>query len=206
LRSAATRWPVFAQQAPPNRPFEPTPFQEGACLAFGATETARNSADRRDAFHRHATGFPLTHPLGHDARTPPETAARGFLSACGSMFGLTGDASELSLERASTADDQRSIVRFQQMSGGVPGVRRRDHRAPRSQSQRHHDGRQDPAEGGRAARAQITAQDASRAAIEAIAKVHGVPSRNLSAAAPQLWVYDQSLIGPGARFAPGVAD
>src|SRR5262245_4881062 len=117
VAAAAASWfTVFAQQP---TSFEPTAFQESACLAFGAARTARQGANGPLRFIGTDAGFPLTNTLGHDARTPAETAARGFLSLCGSLFGLSGVANELALVRATT-DDQRSVVRFQQNDRGIP--------------------------------------------------------------------------------------
>src|SRR4029079_14065816 len=107
---AAASVRIVAQQTPPGRPFEPTALQQSACLAFDGVTSARHATTGAMRFIGTDAGSPLPHPLGHDARTPPETAARGFLSVCGSLFGLTGDPSELAVERTEITDDQRSVI------------------------------------------------------------------------------------------------
>ncbi len=49
-----------------------------------------------------------------------EPAARDFLSRYGGLFGLGDQAKELSVERTKTVEDGRSFVRFQQKIGGLP--------------------------------------------------------------------------------------
>ncbi|HEY1306713.1 MAG TPA: M4 family metallopeptidase [Vicinamibacterales bacterium] len=196
IAAAAARWPLFAQ-AQSDRPFEPTALQESACLAFGAVESARNPTTGALRFIGTPTGFPLTHPLGHDARTDPETAARGFLSVCGSLFGLSGDPADLALERAETTDDRRAIVRFQQMAGGLPvfGGEIIVHLDPNRNVMATIGKVLPQARTGTVAA--VTSADAARFALEATARVHGVQSQDLVAASPQLWVFNAALIGPG---------
>jgi len=54
------------------------------------------------------------------AKPTPEEAARGFLSAYGSLFGLIDQAQELKVMRTKNADRGRSFVRFQQVHSGIP--------------------------------------------------------------------------------------
>ena len=144
-------------------------------------------------------GFPLTHPLGHDARTPSETAARGFLGVCGSLFGLSGDPSELALMRQTTTDDRRSVVRFQQMNRGVPVFggeiivqldNNRNVIATTGKVLPNAPVGIVPA---------ITPAQARQTALVATARLHGVSSSELSVSTPQLWIYDPALVGPGSR-------
>ncbi|MBI5825711.1 MAG: M4 family metallopeptidase [Chloroflexi bacterium] len=50
----------------------------------------------------------------------PEEAARGYLSECGSLFGLTDQANDLVMNRERVTEDGRTVVRFQQYFQGVP--------------------------------------------------------------------------------------
>ena len=122
LIGMALAWlPVFAQQPQGPALFDASPVQQASCLDFGAAETARHGSGAM-RFIGTRSGNPLAHPQLLDARTPPETAARSYLSVCGSMFGLSGDAAELALQRVTPAENQRSVVRFQgnRGNGGIP--------------------------------------------------------------------------------------
>lgn len=65
-------------------------------------------------------GKPIPHPVQNVRGGGPEQAARGYLSECGSLFGLSDQATELALKSEKKAEDRRSILRFQQTHLGVP--------------------------------------------------------------------------------------
>ncbi len=197
LIGMALAWlPVFAQQPQGPARFNASPLQQASCLDFGAAETARHGSGAM-RFIGTRSGNPLAHPQLLDARTPPETAARSYLSVCGSMFGLSGDAAELALQRVTPAENQRSVVRFQQMYGGIPVfggelivqldsnrnlVATTGNVLPRPTL---------------FTRPAVTTAQAVRTALDTVAREHDVSAQELAAGTPQLWIYSESLVGPG---------
>jgi Zn-dependent metalloprotease len=125
-----------------------------------------------------------------------EAAARQFLDAYGSVFGLRGQPGELAVVRAPMREDGRTYVRFQQSAGAVPlfgaelivqvnaaggveaviGKALPDVTAPSQ-----------PA---------VTAEKAQSAALFAVAQVHGVSPFALRASQPALWLYNPVLTEP----------
>ena len=67
-----------------------------------------------DGFH------PIQLPVASLGAATPEGAARGYLSECGSLFGLKDPAAELDVRRQYQTGDGRSVVRFQQNYQGIP--------------------------------------------------------------------------------------
>ncbi|MGH9201629.1 MAG: M4 family metallopeptidase, partial [Vicinamibacterales bacterium] len=180
---------------------DPTPLQEADCLAFGATETARHSATGAMRFIGTEAGAVLPHPLREDARTPPDVAARSYLSVCGSLFGLEGSPSELGLERTTTTEDERSVVRFQQRYNGIPVfggevIVQLD----RDRNIVSTTGKVLP-QPRLGTRPTITSATAARTAREAAAAAHGVALQDLVVEPPALWIYSETLVGP-RRGAP----
>jgi Zn-dependent metalloprotease len=197
LIGLALAWlPVFAQQPQGPARFDASPLQQASCLDFGAAETARHGSGAM-RFIGTRSGNPLAHPQLLDARTPPESAARSYLSVCGSMFGLSGDVAELALQRVTPAENQRSVVRFQQMYGGIPVfggelivqldsnrnlVATTGNVLPRSTL---------------STRPAVTTAQAVRTALDTVARAHDVSAQQLAAGTPQLWIYSEALVGPG---------
>jgi Zn-dependent metalloprotease len=62
----------------------------------------------------------IAQPTILGAKATPETAARGFLSTYGSLFGIKDQARELKVMRSKKVDRGRSFVRFQQRHSDVP--------------------------------------------------------------------------------------
>jgi len=197
LIGIAVAWlPLAAQQSSGSRDVVATPVQFAACLGSGAAETARNRATGAMRFVGTGGRGALSHPLRHDARTPMETAARGYLDVCGSLFGLSGDPAELELTRATTRNG-RSVIRFQQNYRGIPVLggelvvhldRDRNIVATSGHILPHTRVVTAPS---------VTAAQAMRTAIDEIARGHDVPSQDLAASAPRLWIYSETLLGPG---------
>ena len=187
--------PVLAQQRPGPVDTEATPEQFAACLASGAAETARSRGTGAMRFiGTHAGALP--NPRRPGDRTPIETAAREYLAVCGSLFGLSGDPSELEITRATTRN-RRSVLRFQQMYRGIPifggelvvqldadrnVLAASGHILPRTRM---------------ATRSRVSPAAATRTAMDAIARVHDVASQDLSPTMPRLWIYSRTLLGRG---------
>src|SRR5262245_24882367 len=196
LIGMAVAWlPLSAQQSSGTREVVATAVQFEACLGSGAAKTARNRATGALSFVGTEAGAALPHPLRHDARTPMETAARGYLDVCGSLFGLS-DPAELELTRTTTRGG-RSVIRFQQHYRGIPVfggellvhldrnrnvVATSGHILPRTRV---------------VTVPSVTSAQATRTAIDAIALTHNVPTQALAPSTPRLWIYSETLLGPG---------
>jgi Zn-dependent metalloprotease len=63
---------------------------------------------------------PIQQPIESLRSATPEEAARGYLSTCGSLFGLSNQADELIVKRQNKVEDGRSVFRFQQTYQGIP--------------------------------------------------------------------------------------
>ena len=51
-----------------------------------------------------------------------EAAARGYMSVCGALFGITDAAADLKTIRVQRANARRSALKFQQLRRGVPVI------------------------------------------------------------------------------------
>jgi bacillolysin len=139
---------------------------------------------------------PISYPDAPSGAAPQADAARRFLAAYGSLFGLSDQARQLSVERERQADRGRDFVRFQQVHDGIPVF-----------------GAQlivqlDAARNVRSASGEIlpditlpttpaiSADAAQRSALDAVAKEYGVAAPALTTSAPRLWVYNPALVGP----------
>jgi len=144
-------------------------------------------------------GIPIKQPILDQRSASPEKAARNYLSTCGSLFGLTDQASELQLKRQKETQDGRSVMRFNQTYKGVPIF-------------------------GAELVVQLNASNdvimvngkilpdikldtlptfdmtsAKQTALKLVSAKYGVVSEALIVSEPDLWVYDPGLVGyPGA--------
>src|SRR5262245_2812738 len=178
--------------------------QQAECLAFGGASAARQA---RTGLLRSITtvgGQSIPHPRPLDAQRSPEDAARAYLSVCGSLFGLDAPSTQLALRNARTelmADGgavrgRRSFVQFQQTHGGVPIV-------AGELNVLLDDSNNILFVGGKASSAlrvgTMPATDASAAidaALDVVARAHGVDRAQLTTTPPALWIYDPKLLGP----------
>jgi Zn-dependent metalloprotease len=143
-------------------------------------------------------GRPIPRPPALPRTAAPEAAARGFLAEHGALFGIESEARELRATRTRSGAAGRSFVRFQQLHRGVPvlagelvveldGARN----IVATTGEILPDPGLDvvPAVGAAAARQQ---------AIAVVSRTHGVSTKSLRAATPELWIYDSRLLGgPG---------
>ncbi len=65
---------------------------------------------------------PIRNPVEGLQSASPEEAARGYLSECGSLFGLSNQANDLVVNRQRMTEDGRNVVRFQQNYQGIPVI------------------------------------------------------------------------------------
>jgi len=128
----------------------------------------------------------------------PEEAARGFLKAYGSLFGLTNPEQELVLMRSQGIGSGRSATRFRQVYRGVPVL------GGELLLQLDEARNLLAAAGKVLPEAQvdiaptIDREIARWQAIELVARDYGLGSDTLIANDPQLWLYNPQLLGwPG---------
>jgi bacillolysin len=134
------------------------------------------------------------------ANANPEVAARGFLAEYGSLFGLS-ESDELSVMKQNTLDDGRSFVRFQQHYQDIPIVGGEliiQANASRdiisANGEILPDLKLNITPG-------IKAEAARQAALSRVAKIYGLDAAQLTASAPELWIFNPALLGgPGPRL------
>jgi Zn-dependent metalloprotease len=127
------------------------------------------------------------------ASASSEQAARGYLSDCGSLFGLTDQAAELTLMQQKPASSNRSVLKFQQVYQGIPVfaavlIVQLDQSknilmvggniAPKAQVD---------------TQASIDAGTAQQKALLTVAGKYSSSSAALKATKPELWIYDPTL-------------
>ncbi|MEP7190181.1 MAG: hypothetical protein ABI901_13400, partial [Roseiflexaceae bacterium] len=130
----------------------------------------------------------------------PEQVSRAFLSTYGPLFGLSGQARELTLMQQQRLSG-RDFVRFQQVYQGIPVlggeiiVQTNQQRAVMSAN-----GEVMP-DLKLATQPSVAADLAAQKALAAIAKAYALASSELQATTPQLWIYNPALLGgPGVRI------
>ena len=182
-----------------------------ASISTGLLDTLKQQTDHQIQIAYHADtgqvrfiGTDQAHPIPQPAPlvgdATPETAARQFLSAYGTLFGVTDQAQGLAVMKTQEADGNRSFVRFQQVSANIPVLGgelivqmdgKRDILSVNGEVLP--DLRVDSVP-------TLAAGDAARLAVGQIAKDYAQPSDTLQATEPELWIYDPVLLdAPGPR-------
>jgi len=141
------------------------------------------------------------HPVPRPAQLPanagPEEAARGFLAAHGSLFGLIDQAHEVVAERTQAAEGGRSFVRFQQVHEGIPVLGGElIVQTDANQNVISANGEILP-QPSVAVTPTVDAATAQARAREVVAKTYNLNAAALEASTPQLWLYNPVLLGPG---------
>jgi bacillolysin len=190
---------AYLEAQGPGRAAAPDPLispqDRALCLGAAGVTTARQLRTGAVRFVGTQAGAPIPHPRGIGAGASPEAAARAYLDACGSLFGLV-QSSELTLMQSRTVDRGRSVVRFQQAIDGVPIIG--------AELIVHLDGASNIiAVTGEmlptaavSTRAEVDAETAVQTALEVAAKTHDLDRAALTVSQPELWVYVPQLIGP----------
>jgi len=142
---------------------------------------------------------PIKQPMADLKNASPEAAARGYLSKCGSIFGLSDQASELSLMRSKPTGDGRTVVRFQQKFQGVPVIggeilvqitEANDILMVNSSLMPRAKLNTTPS---------LDSAVARQAALQLVADKYGMSIDTLSATEPELWVYSPALLTQKGR-------
>jgi len=181
--------------------------EQADCLAFGDARTARQSATGALRFIGTEPQRPIPHPRPVEASRSPEAAARSYLAVCGALLGLEDQptltsaqdqTSQLRMTNKPPLIDRRrhSVVRFQQMHQNVPLLGGEiivnldaannilavvGKTAPKTSVD---------------TTPSVGAAVAIETALRAVAKAYGVGSAALVATAPELWIYDPTIVGP----------
>jgi Zn-dependent metalloprotease len=141
-------------------------------------------------------GASIAGVAGSAGRTSPVDAARGYFARCGASFGLKDQATELHVKHQSAAEKGGAVVKFQQSYEGVPVF------ASELNVQIDAAGAIQFVNGelvsdiALATAPTVTADNARLAAARAVADKFGVKVGNdLQTSAPELWIYDPTLIG-----------
>jgi Zn-dependent metalloprotease len=123
-------------------------------------------------------------------------AGQAFLSRYRDLFGLREPSREMKTEQVRNTDDDRSIVRYQQLHEGVPVVGGElivqttgaENRVLSAGGKVAEDLTVDVAP-------RVTPQDAQGTALALVSKYYGMEADRFSVSEPELWVYDPRLLG-----------
>ncbi len=123
-------------------------------------------------------------------------ASMDALKAYGTAFGLRNPANELSQKSFKTITNGRSVIRYQQNYNGIPVIGgEMIVNLNANNGLLSINGEVSPKLAIHT-KAKITAQQASNAALAAVAKWYQTPASTLTATTPVLSIYDPQLIGP----------
>ncbi len=186
----------------PSPPAASTSFEilQSQCLNAGQARSSSFARSGKVRFLGTDPGQPIPQPTKLSPSASAEQAARGYLTVCGSLFGLQDQAKELAVERFKPLDRGREMVRFQQVYQGVPvfGGELIVHLD---------DAKNIVSVSGKAlpgitvtTRPAVDATTARRNALQSVAKKYQMNADDLTATEPQLWVYDPMLLRPGIGF------
>lgn len=160
----------------------------------------RHAATGKVRFLSTLSGAAIPQPTPLAAGATDEEAALSFLAARGELFGLEDAANQLRLMKQQTTEDARSFVRFQQVQQGIPVMAGElVVQLDAAKNVISINGEISPFDGStpRATvdlRPRIDADAAQRTAVEVTAKAYAIPSEQLQASEPQLWIYNPALL------------
>ena len=180
--------------SPPSAPSSPASLQ-AVCLNSGKAQLAYHAKTGLVRFVGTEPGQRIARPASLSGAASAEDGARGYLSACGALFGLKDQAAELSVMRQKPLDDGRAVVRFQQVYQGVPVMGGElIAQLDRDLNVITVNGQILPNVSVAVAPA-VGAADAQQKALQAIAKQYRLDASVLTATAPELWIYSPLIVG-----------
>lgn len=172
---------------------------DAACIANGSASVAENAQTGVVRFAGTEAGQILRSTESANAGSP-EQAAGGYLAACGSMFGIENAGQDLTVERAVTDADGRSMVRYQQTYSGIPVlageliVNMNANREVTSViGEILPNIRVDT-------QPRIDANAAKASAAAQLAREYGVDASEFIVSEPSLWIYNPTLLRPAANL------
>ncbi len=172
-----------------------------------ATLTALTDSGARVGYHRETGNVsfigmnagavaPLSVPGA--GLLPAQGSALGYAAQLGTLFGLSDPTKDLQISRTQSGAKKGSAVRFQQVYNGVPVIAGElIVNLDASGSLRSINGEVSP-ELNLSTQPAITGDDATNAAVEAVAKAQGLEADDLKASKPNLAIYDPRLLSPGS--------
>ena len=183
----------------------PAPVPQAAlqttCLGNGSATVDVHKETGHVNFVGSAADAPIRLPIALPAGATPEAAARAYLSACGSLFGLRDQARELAVMTSETDERGRSFVRFQQVYQGVPVLG--GEIIVQTNARQHivsvngevaPDIKMDTTP-------MIDADAARQRALAKVAKDYKLSLDALIASEPELWIYNPAILGgPGLHL------
>jgi len=182
--------------AQPSDPVEVLRQQTG-----GAARVSYHAETGKVRFIGTDRSHPMPQPVALKAEATVEDAARQFLGAYGSAFGLADPAQELMVERAKATENGGSMVRFQQVYQGIPVVGGElivnmdaEKKVLSVNGETLPDIKLDPT-------ASLDAEFARQEAIASVAKAYSMSADGLVTTTPELWIFNPVLLGgPGPRI------
>lgn len=116
LLLSASGTPVFARGVEEQKNASSAGLDQ--CLNDGA-EVGYSPHTGKVRFLGTLPGMAIKQPITLDYHPSPETAARSYLSVCGSLFGVRDQAAELTLKSQRQTEDGRFVLRFSQVFQGI---------------------------------------------------------------------------------------
>ncbi|MCL4396206.1 MAG: M4 family metallopeptidase, partial [Chloroflexi bacterium] len=166
------------------------------CVDSAGGSDATHALTGRLSFAQAAPGRALPRFAQSSPADTPESVARSYLSVCGPLFGVQDESRELNVSRETTAEGGRTVLRFQQVSEGVPVIGG------------ELNVQLDSAKNVTALAGELlpdlaldthpTVQSAAarQVALQSVAKEYQLAADALEATQPELWVYNPALIQP----------
>jgi Zn-dependent metalloprotease len=184
---------VLAEPTPP--PSDPVALPQ----AESGWQVSVHSATGKARLVLPPQGGTLRQASLQEAASSPESVARSFLAAYGGLFGLSNGQDELLVKRSRSVEGQadgkaRSFVRFQQAHNGVPVLGGELILQMDGQNNVLSASGEVSPEVQISTTSRVAAADASQTALGYTAKLHGVAAEELSAGAPELWIYNPALL------------
>ncbi len=169
-------------------------FEESkANLAFQSeTEIVR--------FLKAEPGYAIAQPIPLSASASAEDAARSFLSVHDSIFGLTDQTTELGIMKTKTASRQRAFARFRQRYNGIPIIggelvvqtdAAKNIMSVNGEILLVSDKKRNAVN----TRPTVSSEMARQTALTKAAEVHERNTDELTATAPELWIYNPLILG-----------
>lgn len=171
------------------------------CLGNGHATINAHKETGRINFVGAEADKPIRLPGALPAEGTPEATARAYLSACGSLFGLRDQASELIVMTSETEERGRSFVRFQQVYQGVPILGGEIIvQSDASQYILSVNGEILP-DVKLNTTPTVDAEAARQKALTKVAKGYELSVDELTTSEPELWIYNPAILGgPGPRL------
>jgi bacillolysin len=149
---------------------------------------------------RTAPGRPIARPAEIAKTATPAAAARGYLKRYGAKFHLSDPASQTRVGRV-TKTERGHLVRAQQLALGLPVIGGELVVAIDAANNLLSITGETATSAPRSSTPVVSAADAAKNALDRVARAEKVSAGSLRASAPQLSVYDASLVGPGSSVA-----